>query len=245
MKKDYFSGHSKIYAAFRPSYPQELYEFIFKHVKHFENAWDCATGNGQVAQGLCNHFGRVEATDISQEQLDSAFKAPNIFYSKCSAEETPFEDGYFDLITVGQALHWFDQALFFEEVKRVGKHGCMFAVWGYSILTVNEEIDRLFYHYYNNIVGSYWDEARKHIEEEYARVHFPFDKILNEKLYLKVDWSIDHFIGYLRSWSATQKFMKENNYDPLIDFEEELKKVWKDGEIKTATFPLFIKLCEV
>ncbi len=241
--KDYFSGHSKIYAAFRPSYPHELYKFIFSHVKHFENAWDCATGNGQVAQSLEKQFTKVEATDISQTQLDSAVKAPKITYSKSSAEQTSFADASFDLITVGQALHWFDHDKFFREVKRVGKPGSILAVWGYSVLSVNKEIDRLFYHYYNDVVGIYWDEARRHIEEEYAKIHFPFHDVQNKRFELKLEWSIDHFIGYLCSWSTTQKFMKVNNSDPLIDFRAELEKVWGADEIKGTCFPIFLKLC--
>src|SRR5688572_10636286 len=105
-RKDYFSGHSKVYAAFRPTYPEELYQFIFKHLKRKSVAWDCATGNGQVAQYLSRHFKKVYATDISQQQLDQAFQAENIFYSVGAAERSNFEERTFDLITVAQALHW-------------------------------------------------------------------------------------------------------------------------------------------
>src|SRR5688572_2580381 len=104
--KDLFSSQSKAYAAFRPTYPAELYEFIFRNTKNFVLAWDCATGNGQVAQDLSKRFKKVYATDISQQQLDEAFKVTNIQYSVSKAEQTNFPDSSFDLITVGQALHW-------------------------------------------------------------------------------------------------------------------------------------------
>lgn len=242
MAKDYFSGHSKIYAAFRPTYPEELYQFVNSHVHNFSRAWDCATGNGQVAQVLSQHFDDVQATDISQSQLDNAVKAGNIHYSVCPAEQTSFADSSFDLITVAQALHWFDHEKFFEEARRVGKPGAALAVWGYSILTVNKEIDELFYHYYKNIVGRYWDNARKHVEEEYAGIHFPFENCTNKKFFMTVAWTARHFIGYLRSWSATQKFTIENGYDPLIMIEEQLSKIWDQQEIKTVVFPIFVKL---
>src|SRR5688572_29467213 len=121
MKKDFFSGHSKLYATFRPSYPADLYSFVFTHVKNFYSAWDCATGNGQVAQVLAKHFKHVEATDISQQQLDNAVQIQNIHYSTQGAEKTAFPNNHFDLITVGQALHWFDLDKFYSEVKRVAK----------------------------------------------------------------------------------------------------------------------------
>ena len=96
-RKDYFSGQSKTYAAFRPTYPRDLYDFIFKHLRERNAAWDCATGNGQVARYLAPQFKEVYATDISKSQIDEAFQAENVFYSVCPAEKTSFplrgEDG--------------------------------------------------------------------------------------------------------------------------------------------------------
>ncbi|MEM7040277.1 MAG: SAM-dependent methyltransferase, partial [Bacteroidota bacterium] len=67
--KDNFSHASGNYAKFRPQYPADLYDFIFQHVPDFERAWDCGTGNGQAARALAERFARVEATDISANQL--------------------------------------------------------------------------------------------------------------------------------------------------------------------------------
>lgn len=245
MQKDYFSQHASIYAAFRPTYPKELYTFLYGHVSAFEKAWDCATGNGQVASELSRQFKSVEASDISQQQLDNAFQAENIRYSVCPAEQTSFPDATFDLITVGQALHWFDTEKFFREAKRVGKPGGKLALWGYSVLTVNESIDALFYRYYNSIVGPYWDAARKHIEEEYASIHFPFDSLETKQFQLTVEWTPEQFVGYLRSWSATQKYIKVQNHDPLSSFMEELTMRWGDDTTKVITFPIFLKLCSL
>src|SRR5262245_31315897 len=103
--KDLFSKQANIYAAFRPTYPKELYDFIFSRVEKNHKAWDCATGNGQVAGYLANYFDKVYATDISQQQLDNAVKRDNITYSVSPGEKTSFEDQQFDLITVAQALH--------------------------------------------------------------------------------------------------------------------------------------------
>lgn len=245
MQKDYFSQHASVYAAFRPSYPRALYDFVFSHLTHFDAAWDCATGNGQMAGELCKYFKTVEATDISQQQLDNAVQAKNIRYSIAPAEQTSFDADSFDLITVAQALHWFDTDRFFAEAKRVGKPGGKVAVLGYSILTVNKEIDELFYYFYETVVGHYWDAARKHVEEEYASIHFPFEKILTKRFELLVEWDLNQFLGYLRSWSATQKFIKAEGYDPLVAFSEQLKKAWAGEEKKTIIFPIFLKLCSL
>jgi ubiquinone/menaquinone biosynthesis C-methylase UbiE len=245
MTKDYFSGHSSVYAQFRPTYPQALYDFIFKHLKHKDTAWDCATGNGQVAQYLAKHFKTVHATDISQQQLDNAFLAENISYSISKAEQTSFNENQFDLITVGQALHWFNTGEFYKEVKRTSKPGALVAIWGYALLTVDQNIDPVFMDFYNNIVGPYWDNARRLVEEEYRTIPFPFDEIPSPKFEIKTDWNLEQLAGYLTSWSATQKYIKTKNENPVPAFVDVIKKFWKEGEIKTVRFPVFLKLASV
>ena len=240
--KDLFSSQSKAYAAFRPTYPAELYEFIFNRTRNFDIAWDCATGNGQVARDLSKRFKKVVATDISQQQLDEAFKASNIEYSISKAEETSFADETFDLITVGQALHWINTNQFYKEVCRVGKKGSTIAVWGYSVLTVSNAIDPLFNAFYFEKVGKYWDAARRLVENKYASVEFPFQNKSEAEFEIKVEWTIDQFAGYLTSWSATQKFIKAEGFDPVPDFIQSIKHLWTTGEEKLVRFPVFIKV---
>jgi ubiquinone/menaquinone biosynthesis C-methylase UbiE len=241
-KKDYFSSQAKVYAQFRPSYPDELYQFILHHVKGTSRAWDCATGNGQVARSLAKHFTRVDATDISAQQLENAFHASNIFYDVCPAERSPFADHQFDLITVAQALHWFDRRRFYEEVKRTAVPGGLLAVWGYGLLSIEPAIDRHFLDFYHNTVGSFWDEARTLVENHYRDVAFPFREISCPDFYIRVEWTFDQFIGYLSSWSATQKYIQKYKTDPLPDFSSTLKTCWKEDAIRSVTFPIFMKL---
>lgn len=245
QRKDYFSSQAKTYAAFRPTYPEALYKFLFSHLNGRTAAWDCATGNGQVAQRLAGEFKSVYATDISQAQLDNAYKSENIFYSIAPAEKTEFENQQFDLITVAQALHWFDLPLFYEEVRRTLKQDGLLAVWGYSMLTVDAAIDPLFEDFYFNEVGSYWDEARKLVEDKYRHVPFPFAKISGPEFSIDVCWGLEQFLGYLRSWSATQKYIKVNNSDPVEAFCERIASVWKPAEIKAVSFPVFVRLGRV
>ena len=142
--KDNFSKQANIYAKFRPEYPSVLYDFILKNTENRSTAWDCATGNGQAAKVLAQHFEKVYATDINQKQIDNATQAANIEYSISLAEKTPFEDNFFDLITVAKAVHWFDFDKFYTEVQRVAKPNATLAIWGYGTLSVdNENVDKL------------------------------------------------------------------------------------------------------
>lgn len=239
--KDCFSTQSKAYATFRPTYPQALYDFILSHVKDKTNAWDCATGNGQVAQYLADHFDKVYATDISQQQLDHAIQKENIYYSLSPAEKTSFINNQFDLITVAQALHWFDRDAFYGEAKRVARPGALLAVWGYDLLCIEPIVDELVMDFYKHVVGPYWDSARKFVEEKYQTLSFPVEEIKAPAFSITVQWTINQLTGYFSSWSATQKYIQETGLDPVSPFIKRLAKYWKQPAM-TVTFPLFTRI---
>jgi ubiquinone/menaquinone biosynthesis C-methylase UbiE len=243
--KDYFSSQANVYAAFRPTYPTAIYEFIFRHLRGKRIAWDCATGNGQVAHYLANHVEKVFATDISQQQLDQAIRMKNIFYSLSPAEKTSFPDHQFDLITVAQALHWFERDRFYEEVKRVSKPGALLAVWGYALLYIEPAIDNIIMNFYNNIVGPYWDHARRLVEEEYRSITFPFKEIASPKFFITTTWTLAHLAGYLESWSATQKYIKAHGVNPVPELLKELGALWEPETTKAIRFPVFLRLGEL
>jgi len=239
--KDYFSTQSREYATFRPVYPEALYNFIFEHVSHKMTAWDCATGNGQVAWYLAKHFEKVYATDISQSQLDYALLAPNISYARIAAEKTNFKDNQFDLITVAQALHWFDHEAFYREAMRVGKPGALLAVWGYGLLKIDPILDVLIWDFYETIVGPYWDEARKLVEREYRSLSIPFQEIKAPTFSILSHWTPVQLSGYLSSWSATQTYKEKNGRDPVPPFMSSIQKHWPEGERKIS-FPIFSRM---
>lgn len=240
--KDYFSNQATKYAAFRPTYPEELYSFIFQHLNSLERAWDCATGNGQVASYLARHFENVAATDISQQQLDQATPAPNIEYQLCPAEATPFPPESFDLVTVGQALHWFDRDNFYEEVRRVMKKDGLLAVWGYALLHIEPVIDAILDEFYNETVGPYWDGARRLVEQEYKTITFPFPELRTRDFEIHVQWTLEQLSGYLESWSATQKYTETTGIDPVSPLKDRLQVHWKPGISKSVRFPVFLRL---
>ncbi|HEY5919221.1 MAG TPA: class I SAM-dependent methyltransferase [Chryseolinea sp.] len=246
-RKDLFSAQANVYAAFRPTYPKELYDFIFSRLETKQKAWDCATGNGQVAGFLADYFDQVYATDISQQQLGNAIKKHNIFYSISPGEQTAFEDHQFDLITVAQALHWFDRGKFYDEARRVGKEGSLLAIWGYALLYIQPDIDEIIMDFYSNVVGPYWDEARRLVEDEYRSLSFPFKEIKSPRFNITSTWTLNHLAGYLESWSATQKYIRQTGHNPLPDVLAQLQKVWnpdnyQDSDSKPVRFPVFLKL---
>jgi len=241
--KDLFSDHSKQYAQFRPTYPQELFDFIYSHGRYFDTAWDAGTGNGQSAQALCKIFKKVLATDISAPQIEAAYQTENIFYS-VGGERTNFLDHSIDLITVSQAIHWFDLHEFYKEVDRVSKPDSILAVWGYSLLRIDPDIDPLLQHFYKHIVGTYWDKERRFIDDHYQSLPFPLKEIATPEFSFSFYWTIDQLEGYLNTWSAVRKFIKANKINPVTPFIIDVKPYWESKKMK-ITFPLFLRLGRV
>lgn len=244
MPKDLFSGHAKDYAAFRPTYPEPLYQHIFSHCQGFDLAWDCATGNGQVAVRLARQFREIYATDISQAQIDYAPKIPNIRYALSQAEKTHFDPGFFDLVTVGQAFHWFDHDSFFHEAKRVLKPEGVLAVWGYGLLHLEHELlDKVLKQFYYEVTGPYWEPERQLIDAEYATIDFPFRKAWPAKFPLELTFTIDRLIHYVNTWSAVKKYERIHHRNPVEGLRVELLKILKDeGVTFNGSHRLFLKI---
>ena len=242
--KDNFSKQAQLYAAYRPSYPKELFDFILSHVKNWDAAWDCATGNGQTAIELAPFFKNVYATDISQKQLDNARTMDNIHYSLQSAEHTNFVDASFDLVTVSQALHWFAFDDFYKEVKRVTKPDGWIAAWSYSRLPITPAIDAIIEKYHFNKLGEYWDKERKYVDDNYRFIPFPFNEIAVPSFKIIYEWNLQQLEGYLNTWSALQKFIAKNNYNPVSALMEEIRPHWLSERMKVV-FPIHLRMAQV
>lgn len=238
---DRFSNHADLYARYRIDYPDALYTYVLSFVKDRQLAWDCATGNGQVASRLAEFFEQVEATDLSAKQLEQAPALPNVRYQASPAEQTPFADAQFDLVTVGQALHWFNVPAFHQEVQRVLKPGGVIAEWGYGLNTVNPAVDALVLDFYTNLIGSYWDEMRRHVEDRYAQLPFDFADPQHATFTVDRHWTAEWYLNYLRTWSAVQKFIKANGHDPVDALTEPLTAAWGPDE-RLVQFPVFLRL---
>lgn len=246
MAKDLFSERSDLYARYRPTYPKELYDHILSFVTEKQTAWDCATGNGQAALVLADHFKKVIATDISAAQIERATAKDNIEYLVCTAEITPFEENTFDLVTVAQAYHWLNWDAFRKEVIRVCKPGAIIAVWTYyRNKTGDKKVDDAVCNFYENVTRPYWDYERKYVEDKYETVEFDYDLLSVKTFDSILHWQREDLLGYISSWSAIQQFIKMQGHSPITIIEEEIKKIWPEGEVKKAVFPIYLKLGRV
>lgn len=240
--KDHFSQHAANYAAARPTYPPQLFAFLAEQCQQRQQAWDCATGNGQAAVMLADYFECVLATDASQAQLDQALPHPRVQYQTVAAEQLPLPAASTDLVTVAQALHWFDLERFFATVETVLKPGGMLAVWSYGMTTVSVQVDRVVQQLYEDILGEYWPPERRLVETGYASIQFPFSEIAVPPFAMQCHWSLSQFKDYLMSWSATRRYMSSKQADPLALVADALETAWGDSGPRTVSWPLTFKL---
>lgn len=238
--KDHFSGHADRYAAFRPTYPDALFEFLAECCHERRHAWDCATGNGQTAIVLTRFFDRISATDASAAQIQAAKAHPNIDYQVASAEASGLAEASVDLITVSQALHWFDLDRFFDEALRVLVPGGVLAAWSYGLCTVDAACDAIILGLYTHI-DEYWPPERQLVDEGYRRIVLPMAAIPAPGFEMTARWRVDAMLGYLRTWSASQRYLRDLGSDPVRSIEDALWQAWGD-QAREVRWPLALKL---
>ncbi len=241
--KDHFSGHAADYRAFRPTYPPELFELLAAVSPAKELAWDCGTGSGQAAVPLADHFAKVFATDASAEQVKNADPHPRVEYVVAPAEACPLPAASADLVTVAQALHWFDLDRFYAEVRRVGKPGAVLAVWTYDLHAVNAEVDPVLDRLQTEFVGPYWPPERALVDAGYRTIPFPFEELPATPFELTAEWDLPALVGYMNTWSATKRFQSAHGFNPVERLSEAFAAAWGDPPtVRTVRWKLALRL---
>ena len=239
--KDHFSQVASGYRAFRPEYPEDLFQWLADVSPQRKVALDCGCGTGQAAVALARYFDSVYAVDPSQEQIANAVPNEKVTYLVAPAEKTGLPRETLDLIIAAQALHWFDLERFYPEVDRIARQGAIFAAFSYGLVTIAPEIDRVIKHLYYDILGQYWPPERRHVDAGYRSLPFPFREIAAPGFTMKANWGINHLMGYLATWSAVKEFRARTANDPLKDVEAELQGEWGQEEEKPISWPLVIR----
>lgn len=239
---NHFGVGSREYLRFRPDYPEKLFVYLSSLLDTHDVAWDCGTGNGQAALSLSAFFNEVIATDTNPSQLREAPKTSNIHYYPWPAEKTHLEKASVDLITIAQALHWFDFTRFYNEAKRVLKPNGVIAAWCYSLCSISSKIDPIVKDLYFKILGDeYWPKERLFIDTHYETIPFPFHKLHPPHFHIEKKITFEELLGYLNTWSAVKEYKKRNSHDPIQLIYPELMNAWGDMAVKeTIQWPIHL-----
>lgn len=241
--KDHFSGHAAVYREARPRYPDALFAWLADHAPTRALAWDAGCGNGQASVALADRFAHVLATDPSVEQIAHAEARSNIDYRVEPAEQCSLADASADLVCVGQALHWFDLVRFHAEVRRVLKRGGLIAEWTYADCRVTPAIDVFKDRLYVELTGPYWPAERALVENGYRTLAFPFTALPAPPFVMAMTWNVVQFVAYLRSWSASQRYLKVLGHDPVALIETDLRAAWgESGMLRTVRWDFSLRV---
>lgn len=122
------------YHGVRPVFHDDVMAWIREATgrEHFGRALDVGCGSGRSTMALAEIADEVIGVDSSDEMLaqaaggvghvagaPAAGAGKTIIYTKGRAEELDFAAEEFELVTVGSALHWFGQDLFFAQCRKV------------------------------------------------------------------------------------------------------------------------------
>ena len=243
---DLFSEHASAYAAARPTYPPALFAAILGVVPGRDQAWDCATGNGQAARGLAEHFRQVVATDASAEQIRHASAPRHVRFHVATAEQSGIRAASVDLVTIAQALHWLDHDPFFAEVRRVSVPGGIIAAWSYGSCHAGSDLEVALREFEDGLLGPYWNPLRRWVDEGYRTIPFPFPEVPMPDFELRMRWSLSQLGGYLSSWSAVANFRRTRGVDPVAPFLEHIVKLWgSPADTRDIVWPLALRVGRV
>lgn len=239
----HFAQNTSAYLQYRPDYPDILFKYLAGLCQQHSLAWDCGTGNGQAALPLAQYFTKVIASDVNHEPLNAALQKDNLFYHCWPAEQTELDDSSVDLITVAQALHWFDLECFYAEVKRVAKPHAIIAAWCYSLGSLTPAVDAVIHKLYHDILGdAYWPKQRRYIDDGYKTIAFAFKKMKTvPEFYTEKQFNLPDLLGYLRTWSAVKEYQMQNKQDPVDLVQDELSMAWGERDkIITMRWPIHL-----
>jgi SAM-dependent methyltransferase len=235
-----------------------LFEYLAGLCPSRELAWDVGTGNGQAAIGLAAHFRRVIATDATAAQIARARPHERIEYRVATAEAGGLSPSSADLVAVAQALHWFDLAAFYAEVRRVAAPGAVIAAWCYGLPRVDPAVDAVLEHFYHQTVGPYWAAGRRLIDERYETIPFPFEEcgagpenvtasaLPPGGFRCQAEWTMGQYLDYIASWSAVAAHNQKHGGDIVGAVAEAFSVPWGGQErSRRVQWPIYLRVGRV
>jgi SAM-dependent methyltransferase len=175
------------------------------------------------------------ATDASAQQIAAATPREGVTYRVARADSSGLGASSVDLVTVAQAIHWFDREAFYGEARRVLIAGGVVAAWCYNLPAITPAVDAVVRRFYEDTVGPYWPPERRLVDEEYRTIDFPFDEFSLPPLAIELSLSLDQLAGYVRTWSATQRYVEARGHDPVTALAAEIQPLWGEPSAARAT----------
>jgi SAM-dependent methyltransferase len=134
-----FSKKAEVYSKYRPSYPKQIIEILGTQISFTKDkvVADIGSGTGLLSKLFLDNGNFVYGIEPNDEMRSFAEKNlanyPKFASLNRLAEDTGLPNGAVDLVTAGQALHWFDRDRARKEFARILKKPN-----GYVMIVYNE-----------------------------------------------------------------------------------------------------------
>lgn len=242
---DAYAERAAAYAVHRPAYPAGLVAFLADLAPRHALAWDAGCGSGQLSVLLAQRFDRVVAADASAAQLVHARRHPRVFYRRVRADASGLPDAVVDLAAAAQAAHWFDLPAYYAEVRRVTRRGGGVALVTYGRMMVGPDVDPIIGAFYGGLLGGWWPPERRHVDEGYRSLPFPFEELAAPAFEMRAEWGLAEVLSYVDTWSAVCALVRSEGPAPLEAFRRELSRAWGTGGVRSVTWPLAVRVGRV
>ncbi len=228
-----FSSRVDNYVKFRPSYPPEVVALLAAECGLTPDALvaDIGAGTGLLAELFLKHGNRVFGVEPNREMREAGERLltdyPQYTSIDGTAEATTLDDQSVEIITAGQAFHWFDRTKARAEFARILRpSGWVALVWNERrvdstpFLRAYEQLLRSYSSEYETLNHRQIDQAT--IAAFFAPGTFTLQSFTNTQIF-----DFEGVKGRLLSSSYTPE-PGQPTYQPMLD---ELKAIFQQFQV--------------
>ncbi len=189
-----FSDRVSDYVKYRPSYPHELIDFLESNSFLTKSSIiaDVGSGTGLLTKLFLDNGNKVFGIEPNKEMREAGEEFlkdyENFVSINGTSEQTNLPDQSVDLITAGQAYHWFDKEKTAKEFKRILNYSNkenIVLIWNTRAkhIDFNDELEKIIREYskdYDNVSQTQDKNKQKNIffNKSFSKKVFPnFQKL--------------------------------------------------------------------
>ncbi len=115
-------------------------------------------------------------------------------------------------------------------------------LWFFQVSPEQEKLKSALQEFYESI-NSYWPPERQLVNNQYKIITFPFTEIKYPQILMKKEWTINQLVGYLLTWSSTQRFINNQGQNIMFNkLETIINSVSSIDELITISWPVYWRI---